>query len=77
MQQPLNNSVCYLLKTIYLNYVYHLLKQSFSLLAKVLPLKKTNQWFFIKKCHCMQIHHIKNSFPIYIKHQLSLSLQKN
>ena len=24
----------------------------------------------------MQIHHIKNSFPIYIKHQLSLSLQK-
>ena len=49
MQQPLNNSVCYLLKTIYLNYVYHLLKQSFSLLAKVLPLKKTNQWFFEKK----------------------------
>lgn len=48
MQQPLNNSVCYLLKTIYLNYVYHLLKQSFSLLAKVLPLKKTNQWFFEK-----------------------------
>lgn len=49
MQQPLNNSVCYLLKTIYLNYVYHLLKQSFSLLAKVLPLKKTNQWFFEKR----------------------------
>jgi len=49
MQQPLNNSVCYLLKTIYLNYVYHLLKQSFSLLAKVLPLKKLISGFLKKK----------------------------
>lgn len=61
MQQPLNNSVCYLLKTIYLNYVYHLLKQSFSLLAKVLPLKKTNQWFFVKKKTCL--FHQESSKP--------------
>ena len=59
MQQPLNNSVCYLLKTIYLNYAYHLLKQSFSLLAKILPFKKTNQWYFEKKVWYLSTSPIK------------------